>query len=421
MYAKALNLPESFQFDLENVDEHGRNLGGGGAIQTSASDALLLALLTARSRAVQNLNAKHKLKLHSSHFLSAMVAYTSDEAHSCVEKAAKIAMIRLRILETDEHGVLHGSTVANAISEDVADNFIPVFVSATVGTTGTCAFDNIEEIGKVCKKYETIWYHVDGAYGGNSFMLPEMESYKNGLEYADSFDVNPTKFALTTFDSTCFWVKKVQELKDAMNIMPEYLKPDPAEGEDFRHYGVALSRKFRSLKLWFVLRNYGIKGLQAFMRNHIKLAKHFKYLIQSDDNLTVENQVTLGLVCFRLVVPNKTEHEVEIINREFLQRINRSGRLHMVPTYFKKKYIIRFTLTCEHITKELIGKCSKMSQILIFIFKHTFHSTVYFTEESFHEIQHFAAETIAEADKILEENRTYKKLTLPAMKENNIE
>jgi glutamate/tyrosine decarboxylase-like PLP-dependent enzyme len=348
MYAKALDLPKFFLFNPDNLTT------GGGAFQAGASDCILLALLAARARAVEILKGDYE-NIHDSVYLPQMVAYTSEEAHSCVQKAAKIAIIRLRILKTDKHGCLRGETVAKAIEDDVKEGLVPVFVSATVGTTGTSSFDAIDEIGKECKKHKTIWFHVDGAYGGNSFILPEMQKFKVGLEYADSFNVNPNKLLLTSFDCSCFWVKSIRDLKKAMVVSPTYLEPHEGEGEDLRHYGVPLSRRFRSLKLWCVLRNYGVSGLQAYIRRHMAVAKHFASLIEKEKMFSLENDVHLGLVCFKLLVPNVTGEEADKVNMEFLQQMNKSGQIHMVPTTFKDRYIIRFCVTNEHATNAEAG------------------------------------------------------------------
>ncbi|KAG4068900.1 hypothetical protein HA402_005048 [Bradysia odoriphaga] len=350
MYAKSLGLPDFFIYDENNPGT------GGGAMQGSASDCIMLALLTARARAVKILKGEHK-SMHESVFLPQMVAYTSEEAHSSVEKAAKICIIRLRKLPTDEHGVLRGDVLAKAIEHDVnVEGFIPIFVSVTAGTTGTCAFDRFDEIGPVCKKYETIWFHVDGAYGGSSFILPEMVNFKRGLEYADSFNTNPNKLLLTAFDASCFWVKSVHDLKEAMTVDPTYLKKGENDGEDLRHFGVPLSRRFRSLKLWCVLRNYGINGLQAYIRNHIEKAKYFESLVRADKSYSIVTKVQLGLACFRLLVPNATNDQLDKVNMEFIHRMNESGEIHLTPTHFKDNYVIRFCVAKENATNEEIDR-----------------------------------------------------------------
>lgn len=350
MFARALDLPTFFMSDVHNSV-------GGGAMQNSASDCIMLALIAARCRAVGMLKPD-KVKVHDSVFLPNFVAYTSEEAHSCVQKAAKIAIIKLRVLPTDERGCLRGDTLAKAVEHDVeVEHLTPIFVSATVGTTGTCAFDKISEIGAVCKKYPTIWFHVDGAYGGNSFILPEMRKFKEGLEYADSFNVNPNKLLLTCFDCSCFWVKNLNDLKNSLSVNPTYLEQGTdakKDGIEFRHFGIPLSRRFRSLKLWCVLRSYGLSGLRQYIRHHQTMAKHVEANILGDDRFTLENTVHLGLVCFRIRI-EADETTRNRVNIEFCERLNASGKLHLVPTTFHGRYIIRFCVTNENATFAEIG------------------------------------------------------------------
>lgn len=272
---------------------------GGGALQGSASECALICLITARARAIKQLKGDN-LEIHDSVYLPQLVAYTSKEAHSSVEKAAKMAIIKLRILDTDSHGCFRGETLKAAIAKDLADGLTPFFVVATVGTTGACAFDNLVELGKVCKEVPSIWFHVDGAYAGNSFILPEMRRFKEGLEYADSFNTNPNKLLLTNFDASALWVRDVNGLKSALTVTPLYLQHEHSSAIDYRHYGIPLSRRFRALKLWFVFRTYGIAGIQKYIRNHITLAKRFETLVNCDERFEVCNDVYLGLVCYRL-------------------------------------------------------------------------------------------------------------------------
>lgn len=256
-------------------------------------------MITARSRAIQKLKGLSS-EVHECVFLPQLIAYASKEAHSSVEKAAKMALVKLRIIEADERGRMRVDLLRQAIQNDANAGLTPFFVVATVGTTGACAFDNLTEIGKVCREMPNIWFHVDGAYAGNSFILPEMRSFSEGLEYADSFNTNPNKLLLTNFDTSAMWVKDVMSLKCALNVNPLYLQHQHDMAIDYRHYGIPLSRRFRALKLWFVFRSYGITGLQSYIRNHMALAKKFEMLVRKDDRFEVRNDVYLGLVCFRM-------------------------------------------------------------------------------------------------------------------------
>jgi len=170
------------------------------------------------------------------------------------------------------------------------------------------------------------------------------------------FYTNTNKLLLTSFDASCFWVKSVKDLKEAMTVDPTYLENGKDDGKDLRHFGVPLSRRFRSLKLWCVLRNYGINGLQAYIRNHMEKAKYFESLVQSNKSFSIVSEVHLGLVCFRLLAPNATNDQIDKLNMEFIQRMNESGEIHLTPTTFRDNYIIRFCVTKENTTNENIDR-----------------------------------------------------------------
>ncbi|XP_023245432.1 tyrosine decarboxylase-like [Copidosoma floridanum] len=324
-------------------------------IQGSASDCIFVAMVAARDHTIARLKEKPEYAhLDETALLGKLVAYCSTQSHSCVEKGARVSFFTLRLLEPDEHSSLRGATLEQAIEADVAAGLIPFFVSTTLGTTGSCAFDKLTEIGPVCRKYEGIWFHVDGAYGGSSFICPEFRYLMAGLEYADSFNTNPNKFMLTNFDCSCLWVRDRTKVIKALVVDPIYLEhPNEESAIDYRNWSLPLSRRFRSLKLWFVMRNYGISGLQAYIRNHVKLAKHFEALVKKDSRFEVVNDVLLGLVCFRV-------KGTDDFNKEFLLNINDSGKLHMVPAVINGQYIIRFCVTTPHATAEDVGKIDNL-------------------------------------------------------------
>ncbi|GJQ71432.1 Tdc1 [Trypoxylus dichotomus] len=333
-FGKAIGLPNDFITST-------RCGKGGGVIQSSASECVLVSMLAARNQAIKYLkkNNPHKDDIF---FLPKLVAYCSREAHSCVEKAAMILLVKLRVLEPDENGSLRGETLKKAMKEDEALGLLPFFVSTTLGSTASCSFDNLPEIGPVCENQPSTWLHVDGAYAGNSFICPELKYLMAGLEYADSFNTNPNKWLLVNFDCSCLWVRDRMTLTGALVVDPLYLQhANSDETIDYRHWGIPLSRRFRSLKLWFVIRKYGLRGLQKYIRNHIRLAKYFESLVKRDNRFEVVNDVKLGLVCFRLYGP-------DAVNRNLLAKINASGKLHMIPSMVKGKYIIRFCVVAEH-------------------------------------------------------------------------
>jgi len=273
------------------------------------------------------------------------MAYCSKEAHSCVEKAAMIGFVKLRILEPDEECVLRGDILRAAIREDLEHGLHPFFVSTTLGTTGCCAFDRLDEIGPICQEVGA-WLHVDASYAGSAFICPEFRPLMAGVEYAHSFNMNPNKWMLVNFDCSTMWVRDRYLLTQALVVDPLYLQHSYSESAiDYRHWGIPLSRRFRSLKLWFVIRNYGVSGLQEYVRNHCRLAKLFEAKVAADARFQVMNDVKVGLVCFRLIGGNQ-------LNKTLLTTINASGRLHMVPASVNDFFVIRFAVCAEKATAD---------------------------------------------------------------------
>lgn len=177
------------------------------------------------------------------------------------------------------------------MEEDLAMGCIPFFVSTTLGTTSCCSFDNLAEIGPVCKDFD-VWMHVDGAYAGNAFICPEFKYLMKGIEYAMSFNTNTNKWLLVNFDCSTMWVRDRFKLTQALVVDPLYLQHSYSDKSiDYRHWSIPLSRRFRSLKLWFVLRSYGIEGLQNYIRQHCRLAKRFEALVRKDNRFEVVNDV----------------------------------------------------------------------------------------------------------------------------------
>lgn len=248
-------------------------------------------MLAARAQALKRLKQQHPF-VEEGLLLSKLMAYCSKQAHSSVEKAAMISFVKMRILEPDENSSLRGKTLLMAMEEDERMGMIPFFVSATLGTTSCCSFDNLAEIGPVCQKFPCVWLHVDAAYAGNSFICPELRQFMVGIEHADSFNTNPNKWLMTCFDCSCMWVKDKIKLTSALVVDPLYLQHGYSKTTiDYRHWGVPLSRRFRSLKLWFVMRTFGISGLRKYIRLHICLAKKFEELVRKDARFEVCNSV----------------------------------------------------------------------------------------------------------------------------------
>ena len=328
--AKIIGLPDSFQHSASR----GR---GGGVIQTTASESTLIGLLAARTQMFQQYRDKYD-QVDEADLNTRLVGYTSDQAHSSVEKAGLIGLVKMRYIESDEHFSLRGERLLDAIQRDREKGLIPFFVCATLGTTGACAFDNLKEIGEICAD-ENMWLHVDAAYAGSAFICPEFRHWLAGVEYADSFAFNPSKWLMVHFDCTAMWVKNSERLHRTFNVDPLYLKHENTGlAVDFTHWQISLSKRFRALKLWFVLRNFGIKGLQSHIRHGVSLAKEFEELVRSDNRFELPAERHLGLVVFRI----KGENE---LTESLLKKINSSGKLHCVPCSLKGKYVIRFTVS----------------------------------------------------------------------------
>ena len=270
--------------------------GFSGVIQDTASTATLCALLSARERATGFESNESGLKLP-------LTVYASEEAHSSVEKGVKIAGFgrkNLRRIPTDARFALIPEKLEEAIVRDKDAGLVPACVVATVGTTSSRAIDPLRAIGEICRKHG-LWLHVDAAWAGTAALLPEKRWILDGAELADSFVFNPHKWMVTNFDCSAYFVKDPAALIRTFEIHPEYLKTGvDAKVKNYRDWGIQLGRRFRALKLWFVIRSYGVEGLQAMVREHLRLAGLVKDWVEADARFELLAPVDLGLVCFRL-------------------------------------------------------------------------------------------------------------------------
>lgn len=324
---------------------------GGGVIQDSASSATLSALLAARERATH-------FESNKSGCDGRLTAYTSTQGHSSIEKAVKIAGIgheNLRLIEVDHFLALRPEVLESRIAQDKAEGKIPFFVCATIGTTSSNAVDPLDKIGPICRRHG-LWFHVDGAMAGTAAVCPEFRYLQNGLEFADSYCFNPHKWMFTNFDCDCFFVADRQALIESLSILPEYLRNQASEsGEvfDYRDWQIPLGRRFRSLKLWFVIRYYGVSGLQHHIRRHVSLAQEFARWIQADENFELPVLPPLNLVCFR----HKGGDEV---NRQLMDRLNQSGKLYLTHTKMQDKFTLRLCVGQTHTQRDHVVKAWDM-------------------------------------------------------------
>ncbi|XP_055839656.1 aromatic-L-amino-acid decarboxylase isoform X1 [Episyrphus balteatus] len=315
---------------------------GGGVIQGTASEATLVALLGAKAKKILEVKEQHP-NWDENTIISKLVAYSSAQAHSSVERAGLLGGIKLKSIPADKNNRLRGPALEEAIKKDIDDGLIPFYVVVTLGTTNSCAFDNLEECGPIGNKYN-VWIHVDAAYAGSAFICPEYRHLMKGIETADSFNFNPHKWMLVNFDCSAMWLKDPSWLVNAFNVDPLYLKHDmQGSAPDYRHWQIPLGRRFRALKIWFVLRLYGVENIQAHIRRHCEFAKYFEKLCVEDSRFEIVGEVNMGLVCFRLKGPNER-------NEVLLKRINGRGNVHMVPSKIGDVYFLRMAI-CSRFTQ----------------------------------------------------------------------
>ena len=306
---------------------------GGGVIQDSASSATICAILAARERAT-------KYESNESGCSGRLIAYASSQAHSSVEKGIKIAGIgrkNLVSVDVDDEFAMAPSALEKAILRSKKEGHLPFFVCATVGTTSSNAMDPLQKIGPLCREHG-IWMHVDAAMSGTAAICPEFRYVHDGLEYADSYCFNPHKWLFTNFDCDCFYTVDRTALIQALSILPEYLKNKESESGaviDYRDWQIPLGRRFRALKLWFVIRHYGIQGLQHHIREHVALAQSFSRWVEEDTNFELLMMPPLNLVCFYHVKGNE-------FNEKLLETINRSGKLYLSHTKLNDRFVLRF-------------------------------------------------------------------------------
>jgi len=324
---------------------------GGGVIMGTASEATLVALLAARSRMLNVLKSEQPDVDEQTH-LSKFVCYTSDQAHSSVERAALLGAVRCHKVESDSSEKMTGEALHKAIEEDKQKGLIPFYVVATLGATPACSFDNLLEIGPVCEAAE-LWMHVDAAYAGSAFICPEYRHFLDGIELADSYNFNPHKWLLINFDCSAMWFKDTTHVVDAFSVDPLYLKHEhqgKVDAPDYRHWQIPLGRRFRSLKLWFVLRLHGVKGLQEYIRKHIELAHDFEAMMKTDPRFEITHEVTMALVCFRL-----KDHS-NAVNEKLCKSLNEDGRITLVPSSSKGVYFLRMAVCASRTELEDVKK-----------------------------------------------------------------
>jgi aromatic-L-amino-acid decarboxylase len=336
--ADLLGLPSSF-----------RSTGpGGGVIQDSSSGANLVALLAALHRAAKGSTVRSGVDPDRA------TVYVSAETHSSMEKAVRIAGLgsdAVRIVEVDGDLAMRPGALAARLEQDVARGFTPVLVCATVGTTSTTAVDPLAEIGPICARYGA-WLHVDAAYAGVTGIVPELRPLQDGVEWADSYTTDAHKWLLTGFDATLFWVADRAALTGALGILPEYLRnaaTDTGAVVDYRDWQIELGRRFRALKLWFVVRWYGAEGLRAHIRGHVALAQELAAWAAADERFEVVAPHPFSLVCLR---PRWADDvEADIATMTLLDRLNDAGEVFLTHTTVGGRAVLRVAVGAPATTR----------------------------------------------------------------------
>ena len=340
-----LGLPDRFR----------STTAGGGVVQDTASSSSLTALLAARERASAGSVNEHGVGFGPNGGPNGgpdrgpnrgspqrLTVYTSRHAHSSIEKAVRIAGLgrtNLRLVDADARHAMRPDALEAAIAADRAAGATPAMVSATVGTTSSGTVDPVRAIGEVCRR-EDIWLHVDAAHAGSATICPEHRGLVDGVELADSYTFNPHKWLLTNFDCNCFWVADRAALIGALSILPEYLRnraTTSGDVIDYRDWHVPLGRRFRALKLWFVIRHYGAEGLRAHVRRSVALADWFAAQVEASDGFELAAPVSVGLVCFR-------HRAGDAFNQALMDRLNRSGALYLTHTRLDDRLVLRLAV-----------------------------------------------------------------------------
>jgi aromatic-L-amino-acid decarboxylase len=324
-----------------------------GCIQDTASTATLAAMLSARERITN-------FKINSEGFSKEKLRYyCSTQTHSSIDKAIKVlgaGSNNLVKIAVDENMAMKPNKLKEAIEEDIASGFMPTAVVSAIGTTGTLAVDPLNEIGKICKEFD-IWLHVDAAYAGTALLLPEFRWMNEGIELADSFVFNPHKWMFTNFDCTGYFVKDKEVLLKTFEILPEYLKTrTTGKVKDYRDWGIPLGRRFRALKLWFVIRDFGVKGIQKRLREHISYADWIAAKVQNHEDYELVTKPLLNIVCFRCSPQLIPEENWNQLNENILMNINDSGKAYLTHTKVNEIYTIRMVMGQTYLQQRHVEK-----------------------------------------------------------------
>ncbi len=330
-----------------------------GVIQDSASTSTLVSLLTAREYF-----SDYKINENGFRDFDDFKIYCSEETHSSIERAVKIAGMgknNLVKIDVDEEYRMDTEKLEEAIEKDFKKGHKPFAIVATIGTTGSTAIDPLEEIARIKNKYD-LWLHVDAAYAGTALLLSEYRWMIKGIEHVDSFVFNPHKWLFTNFDCSAYYVKDAEALKKTFQIVPEYLKTkSDKQVNNYSDWTIPLGRRFRALKLWFVLRYFGLDRIKEKLRHHIELANEFRKWVEEDKQFEILAPVPLNVVCFRYKPQNTDEPEkLNKLNESLLHKVNETGDMYITHTKLDGKYTLRMVIAQTDTAKRNVTKAWKL-------------------------------------------------------------
>ena len=353
--AKAMGLPPAFLSTSPN--------GGGGVIQGSASEAIVTCMVAARERYLRNkcdaeglLEGSRGRQDRIAYLRGRLVALSSDQAHSSTQKGAAIAGTRYKSIPTSYSCdlALRAEDLQRALDECRADDLHPYYLTLSLGTTATCTVDDFASIAPFKESHPDLWIHIDAAYAGAALICPEHQHYSAHLTFADSFDMNMHKWMLINFDASCMYVRNRSDLIQALSITASYLQnkhTDSGLVTDYRDWQIPFGRRFRSLKIWFVIRNYGLQGLREHIRRTTKLGEGFAEMVRAQEDLfEIVAPPRFGLTCFRMkpsiiasdgMIGEEAETTADTLTKRVADLINEGGEIFLTSSTAAGKHMIR--------------------------------------------------------------------------------
>ncbi len=337
--------------------------GWVGCIQDTASTATLSAILSAREQ-----HTNYQINENGFSEKNAMRVYCSSQTHSSIDKAVKIAGLgstNLVKIAVDHKLAVKPEDLEEAILEDIQNGHQPLCVIASLGTTGTTAIDPLKPIAEICKKHN-IWLHVDAAYAGTALVLEEYRWMIEGMEDADSFVFNPHKWMFTNFDCSAYYVKDKQALLNTFEIAPEYLKTKfDKEVNNYRDWGIPLGRRFRALKLWFVIRTYGVEGIKNRIKEHITMTRELGKKIDAHPDFEQLAPLNFNMICFRYhPVDVSDQAKINTLNEKLLSALNNTGDVYLTHTKINEQYTIRMVIGQTYVQQHHVDKAWTLIQKL---------------------------------------------------------